>query len=228
MPAFPILVLETSTPQASLVLARDAEARESAHFASDRNHNALLFGPLETLLAPLAPGDLRAVLIGTGPGSYSGTRVGIAAAQGVALVHGCHAIGIPSLVATATARESTEALAVGDARRGSWWTARIRDGVLLEEPVLADKDTFLATVRAAIEAGQALFTFDPPARLGLPEDLAAAVRPESPDASRLLDAWLSWSDELRATYAELPPQPVYLKPPHVTEAKPGHPLLRKP
>ena len=53
-------------------------------FQSDRNHNAMLFEPLSDLLANGGANEVGLVLVGSGPGSYSGTRVGIAAAQGVA------------------------------------------------------------------------------------------------------------------------------------------------
>ena len=73
------LIIETSTPQASLCIVRADGAIESRSFQSDRSHNSALFEPLRELLAGVPHLDL--VLVGSGPGSYSGTRVGIAAAQ---------------------------------------------------------------------------------------------------------------------------------------------------
>ncbi|MGC4013199.1 MAG: hypothetical protein QM755_01595 [Luteolibacter sp.] len=64
-------------------------------FCSDRSHNAVLLGPLGELMAGLSPEDIGLVLVGSGPGSYSGTRVGIAAAQGVALAAGCPVVAVP-------------------------------------------------------------------------------------------------------------------------------------
>ena len=89
MPARFTLILETSTPHASLGIAMADGGFTSREFSSDRNHNALLFKPLGELLEGLPLTALERVLVGSGPGSYSGTRVGIAAAQGVAIAAGC-------------------------------------------------------------------------------------------------------------------------------------------
>ena len=114
VPASLTLVLETSTPHASLGLADGAGGFSETGFQSDRNHNALLFGPLAELLAEKDPAEIGLVLVGSGPGSYSGTRVGIAAAQGVAMVSGCRTVAVPSILAVPSVEEDPgrECLAV--------------------------------------------------------------------------------------------------------------------
>ncbi|MEM9236275.1 MAG: tRNA (adenosine(37)-N6)-threonylcarbamoyltransferase complex dimerization subunit type 1 TsaB, partial [Verrucomicrobiota bacterium] len=126
-----ILAIESSTPRASLALLRDSEVVFEGSFESDRNHNAMLFEPLRWSLAELGGEPLDLVLIGTGPGSYSGTRVGIAAGQGVAMIHACPAIGLSSLLALGV----NEGTVVGDARRGSAWLAELGDGLPQPEVV---------------------------------------------------------------------------------------------
>lgn len=215
------LFLESSTRRASLALLRGSAVVFEEAFAGDRSHNALLFAPLERALARLEPGErLAAVVIGTGPGSYSGTRVGIAAGQGVALVHGCPAVGLSSLVAVPSAR-SGPALAVGDARRGSGWRARIEGGRLVAGPDLCGVAELAEEVRAARDAGTAVFSLETVGQIGL------EVAAEQPDAVNLAAAWLALDESARAELEALPPQPAYLRPPHVTEAKGGHPLLRR-
>src|SRR5690606_11782041 len=126
----------------------------------DRSHNSGLFGPLRRALAELGDGErLAAVVIGTGPGSYSGTRVGIAAGQGVALVHGCPAVGLPSLLAVPAA--STPSLAIGDARRGSGWWAEIDPSRATVEPLLAPYDEVIGKAAAAIASGMTVFSLEP-------------------------------------------------------------------
>jgi tRNA threonylcarbamoyladenosine biosynthesis protein TsaB len=215
------LFIESSTPRASLALLRGSTVVFEEFFAGDRSHNALLFAPLERALARLEPGEtLAGVVIGTGPGSYSGTRVGIAAGQGVALVHGCPAAGLSSLVAVPSAQEAS-ALAVGDARRGSGWRAPIKGGRLISGPELCGVDELQEEVRVAREAGRAVFSLEPVASIGL------EVAVEQPDARRLAAAWLAMDEAARGELEALPPQPAYLRPPHVTIGKAGHPLLRK-
>lgn len=215
------LFIESSTPRASLVLLRGRAVVFEESFAGDRSHNALLFAPLARALERLEPGEkLAAVVIGTGPGSYSGTRVGIAAGQGVALVHGCPAVGLSSLVAVPSAAGAA-ALAVGDARRGSGWRARIEGGRLVSGPELCGVAELQEEVRVAREAGRAVFSLEPVGQIGL------EVAVEQPDAVRLAAAWRALDEAARLELEALPPQPAYLRPPHVTVGKAGHPLLRK-
>jgi tRNA threonylcarbamoyladenosine biosynthesis protein TsaB len=215
-----ILCLETSTPRASIAILRGRDVLFEAAFTSDRSHNAGLFHPLQEALKVLPEGEkLATVIVGTGPGSYSGTRVGIAAAQGVAMVHGCPAVGISSLAAVACLDFSQEALAIGDARRGSAWWVKVEAGKIVDAPELLPT-VELAGVLAQ-SSGLPVFTLEHPGSLGLSQ----AVILEEPDAVRLGQAWLQLADSDREALLASPPQPVYLQPPHITEAKGGHPLV---
>lgn len=202
-----ILIFETSTDTASLALAVDGEIIVEKSFTSDRRHNALLFEPLSEIIRAHGSHHFDAVLVGSGPGSYSGTRVGIAAAQGAALVAGCGAIAIPSILATPTALSGKNCLAVGDARRGSYWVAGIRDGQMTAAPKLTDSAGF----EAALLQGDPCFSMEP--IRGHP------ISTESPTARGLLIAWQNASEETREAWISQPPQPIYLAPPHITPSK---------
>lgn len=212
------LIFETSTPQASIAMVAGGGTPEQLEFTSDRSHNAVLFSPLKQLLDGMGAGTLELVLVGSGPGSYSGTRVGIAAAQGVAIARGCPAVAVPSILAVPSARGGARCLAIGDARRGSFWTSPIEGHRLLAEPTLTDEAGLLTTVTEAIAGEIAVFTFDDPTRFPLPPELRDQVRHESPDASRLWDAWSGCPPEARQLWQNAVPQPLYLRPPHVTPA----------
>ncbi|MEI6653493.1 MAG: tRNA (adenosine(37)-N6)-threonylcarbamoyltransferase complex dimerization subunit type 1 TsaB [Verrucomicrobiota bacterium] len=219
MPGTSVLIVETSTPHASLAIAGADGGLTERAFSSDRSHNALLFGPLAELLDPLPPGRIGTVLVGSGPGSYSGTRVGIAAAQGVAMVNGCQAVAVPSILAVPAACGDTPCLVIGDARRGSYWTARVAVCQMLEAPTLTDATGLITTVAAAAAQGVPVVSFEDPARFPLPERLFVAIRQEFPSATRLWHAWCSADEATRRTWAAAPPQPIYLKPPHITPGK---------
>lgn len=214
------LVLETATAHASIALVDAAGAIGQREFCSDRNHNAMLFAPLEELLHGGGPRELGLVLVGSGPGSYSGTRVGIAAAQGVAIAAGCPAVAVPSILAVPAADGGAPCLAIGDARRGSFWTARVADWGLLEQPALCDISGLEAAVAAAVAAGAAVFSLEDPARFPMPAALAGHVQWQFPDATRLWHAWLATAPATRGKWLVEIPQPLYLKPPHITPAKP--------
>jgi tRNA threonylcarbamoyl adenosine modification protein YeaZ len=219
MPETFTLILETSTPHASLALAGPGGSLLEREFASDRDHHACLFGPLAELLEPLASGGIRRVLVGSGPGSYSGTRVGIAAAQGVALARDCPAVAVPSILALPSASGAAGCLVLGDARRGSYWLARLAACQMLEAPHLTDAAGLCAAVTAALAQGVACVSFEDPARFPLPGALVGLVRQQSPSASRLWQAWGAAPQATRLAWAAAAPQPIYLKPPHITPAK---------
>ena len=214
------LVLETSTPHASVALVGPDGAVERRGFCSDRSHNALLFEPLDELLRACGHGDIGLVLVGSGPGSYSGTRVGIAAAQGVAIALGCPAVAVPSVLAVPCADDGASCVAIGDARRGSYWHASVAAGRLTEDPVLCDAAELDAVVAAAAMADRAVFAFEEPARFPLAAELAGRVQLAIPDAARLWQAWSHTEAATRRQWLAAIPQPLYLKPPHITPAKP--------
>lgn len=221
-----VVAIETSTGEGSLAAWRGGAVVHEESFAGGRGHNSALFGPLGRALAALGGAVPARVLVGTGPGSYSGTRVGIAAAHGVGVVSGCPVTGVPSLLATPEARAGAPSLAVGDARRGAWWTARVAADGTISGPDLCDAAALEARVAAAQAAGEPVVAFDPPERLGVAAPLRARVAGARPSAQGLLAAWLGMGEDQRRRMAAVPAEPCYLRPAHVTLAKPGHPLFR--
>lgn len=219
MPDAMTLVFETSTPHASLgLVAADGVFRERC-FQSDRNHNAMLFSPLEELLDGLDCREIGMVLVGSGPGSYSGTRVGIAAAQGVAMAASCPAVAVPSILAVPSAADGARCLAIGDARRGSYWTSMMDQSALCHEPLLCDQAGLAALVAEAVGQGIPVVSLEDPARFPLDGALKEMVRVESPDARGLWAVWNRTSGEMRRAWSANIPQPLYLKPPHITPGK---------
>jgi tRNA threonylcarbamoyladenosine biosynthesis protein TsaB len=85
-----------------------------------------------------AKADLIAV--GTGPGSYTGIRVGVSLALGLARGWKAVAIGIPSLEVIAAMQDGLVAVTL-DARKGKFYSAayRVSDGRILETVVEPDK-----------------------------------------------------------------------------------------
>lgn len=213
------LILETSTPQGSIALARNGAPLEQRSFSSDRSHNAMLFGPLAELMAIRGDAPLDVVLVGSGPGSYSGTRVGIAAAQGVAIACGCVAVAVPSILAVPCVDDARRCYAIGDARRGSYWTALIENSLLLQQPELTDLSGLEQIVRTAFDQGAEVFSFEEPSRFPLDADLQQQLLFQTPDAGRLWKAWSRASESQKSEWSSCQPQPMYLKPPHITPGK---------
>ncbi len=213
------LIVESSTPQASIARVGPEGLRAQHHFQSDRNHNALLFEPLSALLKAGDRHEIGLVLVGSGPGSYSGTRVGIAAAQGIALALQCPAVAVPSILAVPSAAEGRACLAIGDARRGSYWSARMEQSRLIHEPELCNAAALALRIAQAASDGLPVIAFESAERFPIDDALRTAVRTEFPDAERLWQVWNSASAGTRAAWQQAIPQPIYLKPPHITPGK---------
>lgn len=213
MPRPYTLVLETSTPAASLLLAGPDGIVMEREFSSDRSHNAALFGPLSEVLEGIKPEQIARILVGSGPGSYSGTRVGIAAAQGIALAAGCPVVAVPSIMAAPSAANRGPCTIVGDARRGSFWISRVENLVIIREPELIEG---AGPFSAELQGTEAV-TFETHLKDPFPAGLT--ILREIPTARLLWDAWQATLESERARWEAEPPQPMYLRPPHITESK---------
>ena len=98
-----LLALETSGPVASVAVSVGGwvVARRLLH--EQRRHAAHLLPAVEAVMseARLGRGDLTGVVVGTGPGSFTGVRVAAAAGKGMAHALGIPLYGVSSLLAAA-------------------------------------------------------------------------------------------------------------------------------
>lgn len=194
-----VLAIDTATPlgAVALLVGERVLRRQIEWRASFRTVGPAIEGLLGE--AGLQPADLGAVAVPTGPGSFTGLRVGAATALGLTGPTGRPLHGIPTLAAVAEAfgpAGASRVCATLDARRGRFYAALYeREGPgrweLLEGPRDATPDE---VVRLA--AGAPLVAPDPrpPAHGALAEAVArlAARDPRSvlssPGALRLLYA----------------------------------------
>ncbi len=202
-----VLALETSTPLGSVAVARDGVTCFEQAFSSERSHNSQLFAPLEGALQS-AGDSLGRIVVGTGPASYTGVRIGIAAAQGVALFRNVPVIGLPSVLGLAV--PEAEYVVCGDARRGSYFAAHVRRSELRVDIATLDAEGFLRHFRE-VRGRAPWFTFDVRAPLAL-----EGVAPVSPSAASLAGVAASIPDDEFHRRALLPLEPVYLSAPFVT------------
>ena len=109
-----VLAVDTATPY--LVLGTpDAELA----LRVERKHSGLIAETLRAFLdrAGIGLGDLEGVVAGQGPGSYTGLRVGIAFAQGLARALGVPAVGVDTLAAVAARHPGTAVAGVSARNR---------------------------------------------------------------------------------------------------------------
>lgn len=147
----PLLAIDTSTLVASVAIVRgECVLSERAEQVREGHGQSLM--PLVQAVcveAGVPSSTLAAIAAGIGPGTFTGLRVGLATAKGIALAHALPLIGISSLAAmarhawtSALARMHPELLAVPmfDARRGEIYTAaydRAGTAILPEQAVPA-------------------------------------------------------------------------------------------
>jgi len=190
------LALETSTPRGGVALFRDRELVFSESFTADRSHSSQLFAVIERALAPdLVPGR---IVVGLGPGSYAGVRIAISAAIGLSVATGAELLGIPSVAALGEG----EYLALGDARRGAYYFAHVREGGMVSGPMLVTREELEGRL-----CGLPLFSSE---ELALP-----GVEIKFPLADRLGRLAV----EGRNIHARGTLEPIYLREPHITAPK---------
>lgn len=212
------LSIDTSSDLASLALSHDGELRAEISWLCRRNQTAELLPTLDRLLAQagITKGDLTAVFVSIGPGMYSGLRVGIATAQGLAFALKLPATGVGRLEldALAFAASDRPIVPLHTAGRGelAWAVYEAADDGVQEllAPRLGLPEAVLAEA-----PGEALFCGE------IKPDLAEAIREKRPDARIAPPASVGRAAHLaRAGYRRLqaegatPPsllRPIYLR-----------------
>ena len=122
-----ILALETSAKSVSCAVVEDGAPLASAYQCTGLTHSRTLLPMVDAMLknAELTLEDIDAIAIAAGPGSFTGLRIGIAAAKGLAWAADKPCIGVSTLEAMAQNAAHIDGLIVGamDARRSQVYNA---------------------------------------------------------------------------------------------------------
>ena len=112
-----LLALSTSTPRGSAALVRDGEPVAEVAYADLQGHAERLFEAIDAVLARAgeARSAVDALACDVGPGSFTGVRVGVASAKGIALALDAPLVGVISLEAMARAAFAEGAAGPADA-----------------------------------------------------------------------------------------------------------------
>jgi tRNA threonylcarbamoyladenosine biosynthesis protein TsaB len=221
-----VLGIDTATPVTSVAVGSQAGSLASIAVRNDRAHAELLVPMVRQALgyAGVDGGELDGIAVGTGPGLFTGLRVGVSSAKALAQAWALPMVGVSSLdVLAFGCREAARAVCAAiDARRGELFTAIYRpspDGVervgdyrvvrpddlaaelgALGEPVLVCGDGALRHAGTLAELGAAV----------------ALAGPERavPSADALIQLALPRLEEASAT-EPLEVRPIYLRRPDV-------------
>ncbi len=107
------MAFDTATPVGSVAVEVDGDVRAASSLDEQGRHAAALVPALDDTLrrAGRTPAEITDVVVGEGPGSFTGVRVAAATAKGLGRALGCRVWAVPSPAAAA--------LAVG--RSGVWY-----------------------------------------------------------------------------------------------------------
>lgn len=211
-----VLAFDTSTAACSAAVSRGGALLARRFQMMPRGQSEALMPMIVATMeeAAVAFAALEAVAVTVGPGAFTGLRIGLAAARGIALAAGLPLAGLLT----------TEAIAQGTApeeRRGRtlWVVVDAKRADVFAQPFdedLAPLDVvrgMLPEELAAVATGPVLVAGDGAQRvLGLLREAVESAAPGVPDAARFIGlAERRWRDGMA-----LPPVPVYLRPPDVT------------
>ncbi len=194
-----VLALELSSSVGSIAFRDHGDAHLLKVFPADRKDSGLFYENLSAIQE--SSGVPKAIVVGLGPGSYAGVRIAIATAIGLRAANGARLLGLPSICAF----DEEEYLAVGDARRNSFFFAHVVDGECLEGPTLATEKE----LRELLETRPDLPVF---ATQALPQFERVVVA--HPCALRLAELALRVEGD-----GEEMLEPIYLREPHITAAR---------
>lgn len=155
-----------------MAVTRDAELLALVPGDAARSHSERLPGEIEAALAGagLQRRDIDLLAVATGPGAFTGLRIGLAAMQGLAMTLNRPVIGISALDALAAEvaeGEGADLVAPWmDAQRGEVFAMLLdaTTGRTLESPLAGDPAAVLLAWRAHLEGRAAVFIGDATSR----------------------------------------------------------------
>ncbi|MBI4563560.1 MAG: tRNA (adenosine(37)-N6)-threonylcarbamoyltransferase complex dimerization subunit type 1 TsaB [Planctomycetes bacterium] len=161
-----VLGLESAGPRGGVALHEESRVRSEILFEKGMVHGRDIAPAVDRMLRDVGwrPADLDLVTVDIGPGSYTGVRVGLAAAKGLAVALGRPILGVPSLdaIAHVLARRPERILAPAldakwDQIYGALYEAREGAARRTTEMFAEPPEAFAARVpEGALVAGDAL------------------------------------------------------------------------
>ena len=198
-----ILALELSSARGSVALFNDGNVVFFREWQNDRKNSGPFFEYLAEVLKEFEKPDT--IIVGLGPGSYAGTRIAISAAIGLQAASQSRLIGFPSICAIEC--DTAEYCVIGDARRQTFFLARIHGNNLAESATLMTEAELRAKLDK-VDSTMSIFTSEK-----LPQFERAAIR--YPSAKVLVRL----ASDANRNFSQPPLEPIYLREPHITIPK---------
>ncbi|NQW00760.1 MAG: tRNA (adenosine(37)-N6)-threonylcarbamoyltransferase complex dimerization subunit type 1 TsaB [Rhodospirillales bacterium] len=217
-----ILALDTATTACSVAACRDGKTLASAHELMVRGQSEALIPMVLAVLAQarMEVRDFDLIAVTRGPGAFTGLRIGLAAARGLALASGVPCCGISTTQAIAEAARRVESdrqpiiVALDSKRSDIYIQAFDPHGIAVCEPqaiAVTDLRQRIDGLALTGAAGPVAVVGDAATRALalLPDGYYRSSAPDVPDARDVA----SVAAQLHATGQQLPaPIPLYLRP----------------
>ncbi|MEQ8193282.1 MAG: tRNA (adenosine(37)-N6)-threonylcarbamoyltransferase complex dimerization subunit type 1 TsaB [Rhodospirillales bacterium] len=218
-----LLAFDTATRGCSAALWRAGGIEASRAAAMERGQSEALLPMIEAVMNEAGAGydDLDAIAVTIGPGAFTGLRIGLAAARGMALAAACPVIGVGTLEAVArgvpeSERSDRRILVVLDAKRADHYAQTFAPDLSpLNEPRALPAAAIAALVKdtPVVLAGDGAALIES-ALDGAGVDYIVSTAPGIPDAAAVAAlAAARWSAGARP---ESLPRPLYLRAPDVS------------
>jgi tRNA threonylcarbamoyladenosine biosynthesis protein TsaB len=184
-----LLALDTTHEFGSIALARGPDLLEEIPLQAPQGFAHVIYGHLQDLLARhgIGPQDIACFVSASGPGSFTGVRVGLACVKGLAEACGKAALGVSNLQAVASCGAGPLRAPILDARRGEIYAAVYdADGSIVEPETVTrfrawldglkyDQFEFVSTDTELVATGLGGTRFEGAAVIAAPRALAAAA-----------------------------------------------------
>lgn len=114
-----VLAIETALSKCSVAVVRDGTVVAVSEHAAPRAHAEQLVPMISrcTTDAGLKIGDIDVIAVSSGPGSYTGLRIGVSTAKGICFATGASLVAVPTLKAMAS--RANQARAVSDSHQAT-------------------------------------------------------------------------------------------------------------
>ncbi len=214
-----LAAIDTSSPLGSVALFQDGELVAEAEQRVSNAHGESLLPMVAAVFADAGwtPADVALWGVGIGPGSFTGVRIAVATAKGIAIATGARLVGVTSLDALAHGIDAQLVASVLGAGKGEVFVQARRDGKVVLGPshvVLAEVGAYLAKIAGAssavVVAGEDAAGLDL-AALGPRATIVTASPHDLPRASAV--GRIALSREPDDTDAL---EPLYVRPPEIT------------
>ena len=204
-----VLAFDTATP-ATVVALGERELRHDPA-PGERPGHALQLLPLATRLveeAGLTFGQLDRIVVGVGPGTFTGLRIGVATARALAQGTGADLVGVSTLRALAANAAGRPVLAVLDARRGEAFAAEYEGATEIRAPAAVTPERLAEMARPGLLAvGDGSVRFRDvlePAGVEIPADGSPLHRVSALALGRLGAAVAAGGQSVTPEYLRLP------------------------